>query len=63
MTDRQQKRSLPTRLYCCKKCGKKVGITVGGNISKHRIPRAYRNQRMDLPMCPYSGIQVRAQVQ
>ncbi len=39
----------------CGKCKQTIRITKDGTISKHRIPRAYRNQKMKLDYCPYSG--------
>lgn len=42
------------RKYICI-CGQRVVINKDGTISKHRIPRAYRNQRAPLPYCSISG--------
>jgi len=39
-------------LVVCPKCRKDVKLRIDGRLPNHKIPRAYRNQKMTLPKCP-----------
>lgn len=39
----------------CPKCGRRPYVRADGKISIHRMPRAYRYQKSQLPFCPASG--------
>lgn len=41
----------PPSAVVCWKCTQRLRLRIDGKLPRHRIPRAFRNQRMRLPLC------------